>query len=262
MNCSKVLHTLLIAGSVATGICYAETLVVVAGTGSVWSGKQLLAKVPEGTELVAKTFQNDWFSVQVEVDGALKSGWIHTKDVEYKTLRDARSELRDLEEKVAVVEASNIEAGKKLRKYERYDFRTVFPAAVDFQYGKWIRLADSGIVKSVYFAHGGSAKIKYLNDTTQRVKPDIVVWVLNKDGVVLWEQTDSWLMDSMEPEGSHENGARYRFAIDESLAFSKWARFAWDLKPRYILAVGSKYSYDKLMKRTMDEVRRLNAVSD
>jgi len=263
MKRSTLLRTLIIAGSVATGACHAELLVVVSESARIWKGAQLLAEVPQGTELVAKTFQSNWFCVQAEVGGApAKDGWIRAKDVDFKPVQDAQAKRHELWIKATALGASNMEFSRRLQQYGSYDLKALYPSAVDFGYGKWIDLPDAGIVKQVHFSRDGRAKIRCLNETTQRVDPDIVVWVLNRDGVVLWGAKGSWPMGSVEPGSTQEKDTSYRFAIDKSLAFSKWARLGWDLRPRYILAVGSKRSYDKLMERTMDEVRRLSADPD
>jgi len=141
---------------------------------------------------------------------------------------------------------------------DEYDVLSIFPGSVAFQYGTWIDLPKSGIVKQVQFLRGGKVKAKYVNETEQRVKPDIIIWVLNKDGIIIWEGTDAWLMSSMDPEDEYEQSWSCAFHIDPKFAFSKWAQYAWDLEPRFILVVGSKYAYKKLMKRTLERVVQLN----
>lgn len=115
-------------------------------------------------------------------------------------------------------------------------------------------------MKRVTFTGGVPPRltVRYVNDTVQRVKPDVIVWVLNKDGVVLYKYTDEWLVYSLDPGEEKEKADRCAFMMPGALVFSRWARIGWDTRPAWILAVGSKYSYDKLIEKTTAELERLN----
>jgi len=146
------------------------------------------------------------------------------------------------------------------RLADGFDVLEVFPEARRFVWDSPIGLENSGIVKRAVFTGPPVwLTVIYVNDTVQRVKPDVIVWVLNKDGVVLHTYTDTWLISSLLPGEEKEKRAPCSFAMPESLVFSRWARMGWDIEPAYVVAVGSKYSYDKLMERTKAEIERLNA---
>ncbi|GEM_PF-5638610 len=151
------------------------------------------------------------------------------------------------------------ERAEAAKAAEQYDVLSALPGSVEFAYDRAIRMSSCGILKQLTFHKSGSVEAHYRNDTDQRVKPDVLVWVLNKDGVILWGGEDSWLVDSLEPGQEDDKEWSYQFAIDPRFAFSQWARRpgAWDLRPRYVLAVGSKYALEKLVKRVEQQVTAL-----
>ncbi len=162
----------------------------------------------------------------------------------------------------AAAESLTGEAGQpsaRTSTLPEYDVVKVFPDAVKFQYDRRIELLGSGIVKEVRFSRArGKIELSYLNGTDQRVKPDVTVWVLNKDGVVLYKFTDVWVFSSVDPQQRHNVTKGFEFKIPEELVFSRWARVGWDREPAYIIAVGSKYACEKLLYRTTSELDRLN----
>ncbi len=144
---------------------------------------------------------------------------------------------------------------------DEYNVLSIFPTAVEFQYDRWTSIKGADIVKEVYFSSKDKqARVKYLNDTEQRIKPDVIIWVLNKDGVVLNKFADSWILKTMSPGEKCERRWKYSLKpnidISDELAFSRWARSIWDAKPGYIMAVGSKYAYDKLIEKTKKEIKK------
>lgn len=155
-------------------------------------------------------------------------------------------EVSELRRKVAAADAAEI-----------YSVRRVFPEAVPFKYGAWLRVEGSDLVRQVKFSQG-RAEAVYANRSEQRIKPNVTIWVLNRDGVVLDKLEDSWLIDSMGPGESHEKSWDLFPHMPEALVFSKWAHLGWDDRPAYVLVTGSKYDCDRLLNRTRAELERLN----
>lgn len=137
-----------------------------------------------------------------------------------------------------------------------YNPQAVFPEAVPFAYGAWLSL-NRGLVSQIKFT-STAAYARYENASAQRVKPDVIIWLLNSDGVVLEKLTDTWLFESIKPGQSYQQSWSFFCSMPEELVFSKWARVAWDPNPAYVIVAGSKSAYDELLSRARTEIKRLN----
>lgn len=101
--------------------------------------------------------------------------------------------------------------------------------------------------------------IELFNPTEDRIKPDVQVMLLNRDGVIVLEHSESWLIDTLDFEQSHTIDLHEHTEFPASLVFSKWGQIGWDITPLYALCVGSRTSYERLRDDFVQEVNRLRA---
>ena len=103
---------------------------------------------------------------------------------------------------------------------------------------------NKGVVHSLNLTNG---RLQLLNPSDNRVKPDFKILVLNRDGVILWEHEESWLWKSPDYEERYSVDAEVALKFPaRELAFSRWARYGWDMTPHYLLCLGSKGGLDRL----------------
>lgn len=101
-------------------------------------------------------------------------------------------------------------------------------------------------------------QIHLLNPTQDKVKPDVNIFILNKDGVIIFEYSDSWSVDALDFNQSQTIDVISQFAFPGSLAFSKWAVIGWDISPAYALCVGSKTTYDHIKEHITSELKNIS----
>lgn len=112
----------------------------------------------------------------------------------------------------------------------------------------------TGIVDSIDLV---GKKLVLRNTMHDRVKPDLKVLVLNRDGVILLSHSENWLIDSLDFNQTHTAKITAPLCFPPSLVFSRWAVLAWDAVPKYAVAVGSKTSYDAMLNSLRNESKRL-----
>lgn len=128
-------------------------------------------------------------------------------------------------------------------------FLNVLTNAVKFQLNTPLSPKNSGIIKSVVFKSSGQAEMTLYNNSEMRVKPYFVVWVFNKNWLVIHRHFDAWLFDSIDPYKKRPETWGYAFNVSEDLLFFRYLSRPLDLKPAYVLAAGSKYAHDKIIKQ-------------
>lgn len=124
---------------------------------------------------------------------------------------------------------------------------------------------NQGLVKSIDLRdtrrdRRSEAKYKriYLRNLTHdKVKPDVQVLILNKDGVIVFKHSESWLINTLDYNQSKTVYVDKQIQFPSSLVFSKWALLGWDIKPKYALCVGSKTAYDRLKQNLVNEFSRI-----
>ena len=93
------------------------------------------------------------------------------------------------------------------------------------------------------------------NATDHRVKPDLWIFILNKDGVILLEHRESWLFKSLDYQEDHKVtfGEKLHFPA-RPLVFSRWAQWGWDMTPRFALCLGSKTGLSQIKEALQKEM--------
>jgi len=135
-------------------------------------------------------------------------------------------------------------------------FLSVLTNAVKFQLNAPISPKNSGIVESVVFRSSGQAEMTLFNQSEMRVKPYFVIWVFNKNWLVIHRHFDAWLFDSIDPYKKRPEIWGYAFDIKEDLLFFRYLSRPVDLEPAYVLVAGSKYSHDKIIKQLKETISR------
>ena len=104
---------------------------------------------------------------------------------------------------------------------------------------------NNGVLRNVDFENGQATIV---NNTDHFVKPDVRILVLNKDGVTLLEQGESWKLFTLKPGEVHKVSFEktLKFPPFRKLAFSRWEDFKADEKPAYIIGIGSKQGFERL----------------
>ncbi|MBM4038273.1 MAG: hypothetical protein FJ290_07155 [Planctomycetes bacterium] len=65
-----------------------DKVVVIAKEAKLKAGDQVVATLPEGTPLVVQKVKDEWLGVTTTVNGKPTQAWIHSRDVDYPTLKD------------------------------------------------------------------------------------------------------------------------------------------------------------------------------
>lgn len=140
-----------------------------------------------------------------------------------------------------------------------YDIKTLLPEAIPLLFEQTIQIPNSTIVESILFSN--RVTISYRNKSDMRIKPNIMAYVLNKDGVIIGSFRDSWSFQSLAPGQQEQVETSVYLHVPDELVFSRWAPFAYDKKPAWLLVAGSSKAFDELVERTTNTVRSLNAAS-
>lgn len=95
-----------------------------------------------------------------------------------------------------------------------------FPNAMEFAYSELD--INKGVIKSIEFdKYKCNLTLKNTDDSKKDV--DVMVLVLNEDGVILWQKTEYWLMSSLEPGQKYTADWDFKPSIPVELEFSKYA---------------------------------------
>jgi hypothetical protein len=116
---------------------------------------------------------------------------------------------------------------------------------------------NKGLVSWIDLSGDEYSWIHLLNPTEDKVKPDVHIFVLNRDGVVILEHRENWRWDTLDFNKTYTCGTKKRFEFPEALVFSKWGAIGWDIEPAYVLCVGSKTSYDNLVEQIVSQLRNI-----
>lgn len=135
-------------------------------------------------------------------------------------------------------------------------FLTQFPNTLNFEYDKRIEIIDAGVSVAFEFQKGGSANVICTNQMETEIKPNITIWVFNQYGLVLHKHKEVWNFSSLAPDKPYTNSWKYDFQIEDDLLFFVDARNKWDLKPAYILVVGSSHNYDRLIDQARNSLKK------
>lgn len=65
-----------------------DKVVVIAKEAKLKAGEEVVATLPEGTPLVVQKVKDEWLGVTTTVKGKPTLAWIHSRDVDYPTLKD------------------------------------------------------------------------------------------------------------------------------------------------------------------------------
>ncbi|MFH0965101.1 MAG: hypothetical protein V2A58_13970 [Planctomycetota bacterium] len=157
-----------------------------------------------------------------------------------------------------------------------YDIRALLPGIKPYVEGAPIVFERSGIVKEVIFTNSApvvfdrsgipkgaiptltrdsrtvTGRILLRNDGQDRVKPDVRLFILNKDGVVLDRYVDEWLVSSLSPEEEYRAEFTLLLRMPDDFAFSRWASEGWDERPVWVFAAGSTYTWEKLREKAAE----------
>ena len=144
-----------------------------------------------------------------------------------------------------------------------YEIRELVPEVQPFSFDTPIPVSGSQIVDSVTFSRfsRSGVRIRYLNRSTMRIKPDITGYVFNSDGVIIGSFRDSWTFSSLAPGERKEVDVSLRLQVPDALVFSRWAKCAYDEEPAWVWIAGSSKQFDELVNRTESRIRELNASS-
>lgn len=113
---------------------------------------------------------------------------------------------------------------------------------------------QSGIVDYIDLSN---KKLYLHNRTRDRVKPDLHVLILNKDGVILLSHSESWAFNTLDYGKYNVSEIMGRLTFPRSLIYSRWAVLGWDITPKYAMVVGSRISYNELLNMLHNESQRL-----
>ena len=122
----------------------------------------------------------------------------------------------------------------------------LFPDAIPFQAQKQPQPINENVVKSITIG-ADEISILYSNDSGVPVKPNLMIWVMNDDGVILDKLRDSWTFFTLKPGATKEKSFKISPSIDERLRFSQ--SFKWDEKPSWIVVFPTREGIDKATAR-------------
>jgi hypothetical protein len=150
---------------------------------------------------------------------------------------------------------------KPSRAFESLDYSLseIIPEVV--RYGRTIDTSKlSDVVAGVSFSTAGGCTIHYNNRTPVRIKPDVAIYVFNKDGVILSTLKDSWSFSSLDPgEKDDESvGGTISFPSEEMM-FSRWSNVCFDDRPAWVWFAGSQVAVNNMRSRVrpmFDKKRR------
>jgi hypothetical protein len=144
-----------------------------------------------------------------------------------------------------------------------YEIKDILPEVQPFSFEVAIPISRSQIVESVIFSQFSETKvrIRYLNRGAMRVKPNVMGYVFNKDGVILGSFEDSWLFSSLAPGEREEVSVSISFQVPDEFVFSRWATCVYDEKPAWFLFAASSKQFDELVERSASRLRALKAKS-
>jgi len=123
-----------------------------------------------------------------------------------------------------------------------------FPNAVEFYYSELD--IKKGVVKSIEFdKYKCNLTLKNTYDSKKDV--DLLILVLNDDGVILWHETEYWLVSSIEPGQKFVKDWDFKPALPVALEFSKYSKM--DLTPTWVVVLSKpsqeiKNKFNPLMR--------------
>ena len=65
-----------------------DKVVIIAKEAKLKAGEEVVATLPEGTPLVVQKVKDEWLGVTTTVNGKPTLAWIHSRDVDYPSLKD------------------------------------------------------------------------------------------------------------------------------------------------------------------------------
>jgi len=105
------------------------------------------------------------------------------------------------------------------------------PDAIPFQTDELT--VNKGIVQRVEFTRT-KMNLTLKNATSSRQNVDVHVYVLNKDGVVIFAQHEKWILDTLDVDAKFAKDYNFLPEMPESLQFSIYVK-SFDLTPKWIL---------------------------
>ena len=76
-----------------------DVVVVIAREAKLKKGKETLGLIPEGTRLTIKKIRDQWLGVSADVKGKPTFGWVHSREVDYPSLKEKPPSDKDKEKK-------------------------------------------------------------------------------------------------------------------------------------------------------------------
>ena len=105
------------------------------------------------------------------------------------------------------------------------------PDAIPFQTDELT--VNKGIVQRVEFTRT-KMNLTLKNATSSRQNVDVHVYVLNRDGVVIFAHYEKWILDTLDVDAKFAKDYNFLPEMPESLQFSIYVK-SFDLTPKWIL---------------------------